>query len=524
MNKREQTLKIRQQLKRSWNCFFGGFGKLTPVQLATIPNVLANMDVIIASPTASGKTEAIVAPVAEKHLTEKWQGLAVVYIVPTRALANDMIERLAGSLEEIGIKIVLKHGDKPQMPVKLPDWLVTTPESLDSLICRKPQIFETLRVVVIDEIHLLDNTYRGDQLRLLLYRLRQLSHFSLSTHLLSATIADGKGLVIRYLVNKYEIICVSGQREIEYYFLRSHEEIINFSKTNKWYKLLYFCNKRESVEKIAHELTPLWKPYPVVAHHGMLARKEREDAEETFKSCKIGICVATSTLEIGIDVGNIDAVVLAEPPWSVSSLLQRIGRSNRRSHKTIVINLIQSDAEKELLTLMFNVASSGKLPIDEYLPDLSVVVQQLFSYLFQNQQGVLALELEYFLSQLATITHINLIIERLLEKGWIEKKISKYYPSSKLLDDAEKGKIHSNIPDQTKYSVINIENGKDIGFITGNFDSVFILSGLAWQIVSIQKNTIKVCRFNGHAKSVIFKLQRNVGAYYFLLPDKLKKP
>jgi Lhr-like helicase len=136
--------------------------------------MLASANVLIASPTASGKTEAIMAPVAELLKREHWSGLSVVYVVPTRAFANDTLARLQGPLGDLGIVSALKHGDRPTLPKALPNVLITTPKSLDSLICRRRSSFQDLRVVVLDEIHLLDNGYRGDQLRLLLSRFRRL--------------------------------------------------------------------------------------------------------------------------------------------------------------------------------------------------------------------------------------------------------------------------------------------------------------------------------------------------------------
>lgn len=163
-----------QRLKRAKGPFFSRFGgKLTPIQIQTIPKILEGLNVVISSPTASGKTEAVMAPLAERFLVEHWHDLAVLYIVPTRALANDSLARIEGPLGDMGITCVLKHGDKPNLPSSaLPNCLITTPESLDSLIARRSDIFTSLRAVVLDEIHLLDNTARGDQLRFLLRRLQ----------------------------------------------------------------------------------------------------------------------------------------------------------------------------------------------------------------------------------------------------------------------------------------------------------------------------------------------------------------
>ena len=98
--------------------------------------------------------------------------------------------------------------------------------------------------------------------------------------------------------------------------MESHEEILRLAQEHHWRKLLCFCNTRRKVEETAAQVSALWKPYPVVAHHGSLDHYQRQEAEEVMKQSPVAVCVATSTLEIGIDIGDIDLVVLAEPPWS----------------------------------------------------------------------------------------------------------------------------------------------------------------------------------------------------------------
>ena len=196
------VVSIRRHLKYAWVPFFSRFGKLTPVQIETIPKILDGINVVVMSPTASGKTEAVVAPVAELFISRQWKELAILYVVPTRALANDTLARIEGPLRDMGIATVLKHGDKPYLSGYLPNCLITTPESLDSLICRRPKIFATLRAVILDEIHLLNNTYRGDQLRLLLHRLKKLAFdASFAVHLLSATLSEPYQVAQRYSEN-----------------------------------------------------------------------------------------------------------------------------------------------------------------------------------------------------------------------------------------------------------------------------------------------------------------------------------
>lgn len=517
MNQRLTTRQIRYQLKHTWLPFLSRFGRLTPIQELTIPKILAGVNIVACAPTASGKTESVVVPVAERCMAEKWQNISVLYIVPTRALANDVLARIGNSLDDMGLKTQLKHGDRPYLSKNLPDWLITTPESLDSMICRRSHIFKTLRTVIIDEIHLLDNTYRGDQLRLLLIRLKQIvDHSSLGIHLLSATLPNPDKVAQRYVEN-FEVIQVSGQRGIEHQFAESHQEIIAIAKQKRYKKLLYFCNFRDSVEQVGKALIPLWKPYPVVVHHGSLDRKIREEAEEVMQQSKTAICVATSTLEIGIDIGNIDLVVLAEPPFSIEALLQRIGRGNRRSGTVKVIAIASSTKEREHLESMFELAINGEFNPEEYEPNLSVVIQQIFSYLYQFRSGVSQDQLFSLFNCFCSQDKIEKILTNLLQLNWILCDNNKIYPSEELLTEGDKGKIHSNIPDQGTFKVIDIDSNLEVGMVSSEVDDVFLLAQRAWKVIAIDNNIIKAKKFNGKVKSTSFKKHRNLGKFDYLL-------
>jgi len=135
MTDREIIKELKRELKRTWMTFFGGFGILLPVQIETIPVVIAGKNAVVTSPAASGKTEAVIAPLAERFFNDGWANLAILYISPTRALVNDVSYRLKEQLEDLGISSSLKTGDSPSFnPKKLPNLLITTPESFDSLI------------------------------------------------------------------------------------------------------------------------------------------------------------------------------------------------------------------------------------------------------------------------------------------------------------------------------------------------------------------------------------------------------
>ena len=518
----QDTQQLRRRMPHVWAAFFARYGSLTPAQLQAMPSALDGKNVMISAPTATGKTEAIVAPVAQQLCSERWSGLAVLFVVPTRALANDMYQRLEPPLREVGVAVALKHGDKPALPRVLPSWLITTPESLDSMLGRVPAAFVSLRVVIIDEIHLLDGTPRGDQLRILLRRLQcATSCGRLHIHLLSATLRAPAETAARY-VDECEVIVVEGGRSINQYYVSDLHGVVQLARRQRWGKLLVFCNMRQAVEETAAALSTLWHPHPVVAHHGSLERQRREEAEKVMRECSTAICVATSTLEIGIDIGSIDAVVLAQPPFSVASLMQRIGRGNRRTREIQAIAVTKTDDERALLEQMFASAAVGDYQSRDYAPERSVVVQQIVSVLFQKAQGISRLELDDLLMPLEQRTAIDLIIGHLHAQGWLEMQRSLLYPSTRLLDEALKGTIHSNIPDDGDVSVIDVASERIIGRISRPFDSVFLLSGQSWRVVKTTQRGVMVTRIAGGGVAAQITVGRSKGRWYGLLPPTLR--
>ncbi len=523
----ERKFLVKRALRHTWVTFFSRFTRPSPVQEKVIPLVLAGKDVAVLSSTASGKTESVVAPLAEKYLQERWEGLSVLYISPTRALVNDMYFRLREQLTELGISISIKTGDKPYFkPDKPSNFLVTTTESLDSLICRHPYVFKTLKAIVIDEIHFLDGNYRGDQMRILLKRLSEVTEEKFNIYILSATVSSPEVLAKRYIPSP-EIISVLGKREIEYTLVPSYREIFEFMKKEGLRKLLVFCNARRDVEEDSTTWSSLIGHNRVVVHHGSLSKKERESAETFMKETQIGVCISTMTLEIGIDIGDIDAVVLGDVPYTVSSLLQRIGRGNRKSNKIRVFAIFKDKQEREILKHMLDMAIRGEIETKKYTPDFSVIVQQIFSSLYQCPEGR---SYEYFLRIFKDFCEeriLRMILDYLIEKGWIIYKRERWYGTSQLFDWAKRGRgrIHSNIPDEKTLKVIDISTKKVIGEIS--LDEIkgnsFVLSGRAWKIIEIKKDIIYVKLMKIYALPPYFKFKLNMGYFTRFLPPDIHK-
>src|SRR5690606_10148395 len=235
---------LRRRLRRAWNPFFGRFGGLLPSQLAAIPEVLFRRNVFLSAATATGKTEALLAPIAELVASKEPDGLAAVYVVPTRALVNDIEKRCRGPLEDMGLSCRVRTGDRPEFNEHSPEqFLITTPESLDSLVTRKPELFHSLQAIVLDELHLLDKTYRGDQVRLLLRRLRTCQ--AIQGCAASATLDSPEEMALRYAVEPL-ILQVEGGRGISYRNVESIPAAANLLRTEgaATKKVLAFANSR----------------------------------------------------------------------------------------------------------------------------------------------------------------------------------------------------------------------------------------------------------------------------------------
>ena len=525
-----ETLEVRRQLKRTWGPFLSRFGKLQPIQREAIPVILEGKNVVLVSATASGKTEAVAAPIVEQVLSRGVSGLQVLYVSPTRALVNDLQTRLCDPISEVGLSLAVKTGERPQFKPTAPQQiLITTPESFDSLLDRYPKVFETLRWVVLDELHLLDGTYRGDQLRILLDRLRLFKGSApIQFCALSATLVKPADVAARYFTEPQPIV-VSGTREIQYELLPLGDLSILHRKfvERRIAKALFFCNTRKQTESFAQRLSELFPPERIYVHHASLARRERHEVEKAMREQRWAYCVATMTLELGIDIGDIEIVGLVRPPQSVASLLQRIGRGNRRDNLTVGIGLYKTDLERDAFEYLFELAKTGELEDRVYRPHLSVTVQQIFSHLFQRRfHGAALNDLMLLLKPVCPEgDDLHLIIKHLEDWAFLEVVRGKIYPTQKLLDMAETGRIHSNIEDELEYLVIDVTTDRQIGQISmlpaGKY---LLLAGRGWQIKSIQRNRVYVSPTRRKdVKTLFWPKEHSLGAFFSYLPESLQE-
>ncbi|MGQ9707434.1 MAG: DEAD/DEAH box helicase [bacterium] len=495
----EEQKAIRARLVRTWPAFFARFGSLTEVQIKAIPKVLAGNNLVLISPAASGKTEAVVAPVVERLLNQGHGGFSVLYISPTRALVNDLYRRLVEPLEYLGLKLERKTGDHPAISEgRLPFMLLTTPESFDSLLCRHPRIFSSLKVVILDEIHLLDNSPRGDQLRVLLERLRFIN-LEVSYYALSATIDDER-IGERYFPSA-RVVKVTKEREIEAGLIRAEKDwqgmVIELLKQRACHKVLVFYNARSLAEAGAKQFDRPPFTGRVWVHHASLTRQVREDVEAKMNRERIGLLCCTSTLELGIDIGDVDAVVIFRPPFNVSSLLQRIGRGNRRlGNGLYMVGVYLNYWERLLFETFIDCARQGKLYEKRYAPCLSILPQQIISYCFQRRRVGTTLDSIRRIFQ--PLYGSNPIVERvfryLVEEGILQERGRGVFFLTDMTErKVEMGKIHSNIQEKSfgQYAVIDANSGQQIGTVFFALER-FILAGRSWQMVERREKDKKI--------------------------------
>ena len=355
-----------------------GFLKPTDPQEKTIPKILDGKNILLISPTATGKTEAAFLPILSMLLQlPKTPGIKVLYITPLRALNRDLLERLQWWCNNLDIKLAVRHGDtetkertrQSQCP---PDILITTPETLQAILTGwlLRQSLQSLRWIVIDEVHELADSKRGSQLSLALERIRDLTGKDFQMVGLSATVGS-PDKVAQFLVGDkrpVEIIRVPVAKmvKLQVIYPKPTEEDAQFASKiythpevaarlriirdymSKRKSVLLFTNTRSVSEVLASRFKVWDVDFPISIHHGSLAKPSRIAAETGLKKGALKGLIATSSLELGIDVGHIDLVIQYMSPRQVSRLIQRAGRAGHTYGKLSEGIIIGMDSDDTL--------------------------------------------------------------------------------------------------------------------------------------------------------------------------------
>ncbi|MEM2007028.1 MAG: ATP-dependent helicase [Sulfolobales archaeon] len=379
----DEVIRFLKDYTVAW--FKKSFTALTPAQLMAIPYIKQGYNVLISSPTGTGKTLAAFLPIIDELLNMGELGdledqVYVIYVSPLRALNNDIVKNLKKPIEEIRetalsmdvklpeLRVRVRTSDtlpneKQRMLKEPPHILITTPESL-SIALAAPKFREKLsgvRWVIIDEVHELASSKRGAHLSLSLERLEELSSREIQRIGLSATIAPLESIAqflvgfksdleprncvvidarflkpmdVKVLCPRVDIIRDPAEAVNEAIYQELKEIVLSHRTT------LIFTNTRSSTERVVFKLRKIFEREGVVnadeveAHHSSLSRDLRLGVENKLKSGELRAIVSSTSLELGIDIGYIDAVVLLSSPKSTTRLIQRVGRSGHGVNDT----------------------------------------------------------------------------------------------------------------------------------------------------------------------------------------------
>jgi ATP-dependent Lhr-like helicase len=355
-----------------------GFRELTEPQVRAIPVILSGKNTLLMAPTGSGKTEAALLPVLSMYLNlpqDKPRGVYILYITPLRALNRDLLRRIEWWASNAGLNVAVRHGDtdkneRARQSRNPPELLITTPETLQILFIgsRLREHISKVKWVIVDEVHELVEDKRGSQLAIGLQKLKMLAgRFQVIG--LSASVGSPSE-VAKFLVGNdedCEIINLSFVRDYKFDVINPAvtlsggeiEELkgryvkaegINVDELfhrDALARLLYimnlidnegkssivFVNTRSMAELLTSRILMVNPTYPVSIHHSSLSRVSRLNTEEMLRGGRLKAVVATSSLELGIDIGHVDQVIQYVSPHQVTRLVQRVGRSGHRLDK-----------------------------------------------------------------------------------------------------------------------------------------------------------------------------------------------
>jgi len=379
-----------------------GWRELRPFQEAVIPPLLAGEHAIVLAPTAGGKTEAAFFPVLSRMLTENWSGLSVLYVCPIKALLNNLDVRLQRYARLVGRRSTLWHGDvktsaRRRILREPPDCLLTTPESLEVMLVSTNVDHRTLlgraQAVIVDEIHAFAGDDRGWHLLSVLSRIEHLAGRELQRIGLSATVGnpDDLGNWLAGSVSRPRRVFLppaesggeAADVQLDYVGSIGNAAVV-ISRLHRGEKRLVFVDSRARAEQLGAELRQLGVTAFVT--HSSLSQEQRHQAEEAFAARDDCVIVATSVLELGIDVGNLDRVIQIDSPPTVSSFLQRMGRTGRRagSRRNCLLMATKEESLVQAAGLIGLWAEGYVEPIVPPPLPLHVLAQQLMALALQE--------------------------------------------------------------------------------------------------------------------------------------------
>jgi ATP-dependent Lhr-like helicase len=518
-----------------------GFSKPTEPQEKTVPKILDGKNVLLISPTATGKTEAAFLPVLSMILQgqQGTPGIKVLYITPLRALNRDMLERLEWWCNNLDVKLAVRHGDtetkeRTRQARSPPDVLITTPETLQAILSGwiMRQHLQQVRWVIIDEVHEMADSKRGSQLSLALERLRSMIGKDFQMIGLSATIGSPEK-VAQFLVGKgrsVEIVRVPVARMMQLKIVFPKPEPEDFKLSSRLYthpevaarlriirdyiskhkSVLLFTNTRAISEVLASRFKVWDIDFPVSIHHGSLAKPSRIAAERGLKNGELKGLVCTSSLELGIDVGRIDLVIQYMSPRQVTRLIQRVGRSGHRIGRIAegIIVAMDSDDTLEALAIARKALKEDLEPVEIPPKPYDALSHQIAGLLLKNRRlefdEILAMFRNAYPYTDLTLEDVEKILrymhQRFPRLAWVsfEDKVVLRPRRTKAIFEYYFDNL-SMIPEEKQFLVVDESSDSAIGVLDEAFmaeygkpGTKFIIRGSPWRILHVSEERVHV--------------------------------
>lgn len=542
--KDEEIIENLDPLVREW--FFSRFPSFSLTQKYGVLPIFERKNILISAPTGGTKTLTAFLSILNylvmlSQRNELEDRVYATYCSPLKALSNDIFVNLIKPLEEIeqladkkGIKLQkiivgLRTGDteakeRAKMARKSPHILITTPESL-AIMINSPKFvekFTRLEFMIIDEIHSLAENKRGTHLNLTIERIQEISIMPIVRIGLSATVSPLER-VAHYLVGEDRdclIADIEMTKKVDLEILSPVEDFLNTNNLQLAHQLyetldnliqknkttLIFTNTRAATERVVNNLKERFpKNYVenIGAHHSSLSKEHRQEIEQGLRDGKLKVVVCSTSLELGIDIGYIDLVILLGSPKAVSRAMQRIGRAGHQLHETARGKFIVNDFDDLVESAIILKNSKEKIIDEAYIPEncLDVLAQHIFgmaiyktwkldemynlikkSYCYRN------LDKNDFYSVISYLSgEYELKVRNLYSKIWYDPQTNEIGKRGKLARVIYMTNI-GTIPDES-FATVVLRDGTQIGKIDEIFlekmkkGDVFVLGGKKYQFL-----------------------------------------
>lgn len=517
-------------------------GEPTPVQQLSWPAIAAGGHVLVSAPTGTGKTLSAFLVFLDRLKKEALEGslkqeLQLIYVSPLKSLAADIRENLKKPLEGIGgkelISVAIRTGDttqkeRQQMVRKPPHILIITPESLYLMLTSKTgqNVLSTAKAVILDELHAMIDTKRGAHLMLSLARLDALCQKPLQRIGLSATIAPLEQAAEYLAPEPVTIAAPSMDKKVQLQILSPYVNTEKKRKDPVWQELaslvyqycqgnrsvIAFVEGRRYAEKLAYYVNLLGGEDFARVHHGSLSKEQRQETEEALREGRLRLLCATSSMELGIDVGDIDRVLQVGCPRTISGTMQRLGRAGHNPNRTSVMYLFpRTAAESVQCGMTAQLAREGKVerlnPPEGCLDVLAQHLVSMAAFKGYEVDDVMKLLPRAWPFRNVTREDVKAVLG-MLAGDYEHKKDIPVRP--RILYDRIHERVEGDaysrmlavsaggtIPDKGLYTV-KTEDGVKVGEVDEEFvyetqkGDRFILGAFAWKVINIGRDTVTV--------------------------------